>query len=97
MSLQELDSLANDIEDSLKRDLVLVKEFYSEGLEDDRPGKKVLAVKILCLLNIARIFIFNFLCLFPSKKSRNLKVIFVDTFLAFGPSGCTSNQIFLHQ
>ena len=96
MSPEELDSLANDIEDSLKRDLVLVKGFHSESLQDDRRAKKVLAVKILCLLNMVRLFILSFSCLFPSSKtSTNLKIIFVDTFFPFGSFSCLTNQILL--
>ena len=96
MSPEQLDSLANDIENNLKKDLVLAKGFHSQSLRGIRGSKKLLAVKILCLLNIARLFILNFLCLFPSSKtSRNFKVIFVDTFFAFGSFGCLFNQILL--
>ena len=96
MSPEELDFLANDIEENLKRDLVLVKGFHSPSLPDDRRAKKVFTVKILCLLNTIRFFILSFLCLFPSSKtSKDLRVIFVDTFFAFGSFGCLSNQILL--
>ena len=96
MSPEQLDSLVNDIEENLKRDLVLVKGFHSESLQDDRRVKRIFALKILYLLNIARFFILSFLCLFPSSKtSTNSQVIFVDTFFAFGSFGCISNQIFL--
>ena len=94
MSPEQLDSLANDIEDNLKKDLVLVKGFCSDGLQDDRRAKTVLAVKILCLLNIARFFILGFLCLFSSSKtSTNFSVIFVDTFFPFGSFGRLGNEI----
>ena len=96
MSPEELDSLVNDIEENLKRDLVLVKGFHSERLQDDRRAKKAFTVKILCLLNITRIFILNFLCLFPSSQtSTDFRVIFVDTFFAFGSFGRLGNQICL--
>ena len=96
MSPEELDSLANDIQDNLKKDLVLVKGFHSQSMRDVRGSKKLLVFKIICFLNIARLFILSFLCLFPSSKtSRNFKVIFVDTFFAFGSFGCLFNQILL--
>ena len=96
MSPDELDSLVNDFEDNLKKDLVLVKGFCSEGLQDDRRAKKVLALKILWFLNNARIFILSLLCLFPSSKtSTDLRIISVDTFFAFGSIGRLGNQIYL--
>ena len=96
MSPEELDSLVNDIEDGLKKDLVLVKGFHSEGLQDDRRAKKVLAIKILCLLNVARFFVLSLLCLFPtSQTSTDFRIIFVDTFFPFGSIGRLSNQILL--
>ena len=96
MSPEELDSLANDIQDNLKRDLVLVSGFHSERLQDNRRTKKVLAVKILCLLNTARICILSFLCLFPSSQiSKHFRVIFIDTFFTLGSLGCLTNQILL--
>ena len=96
MSPEQLDSLANDIQDNLKRDLVLLLGFHSQVLRDDHRAKKVLVVKILCLLNTARLFILSFLCLFlSSKTSTNFKVIFVDTFFVFGSFGCLFNQILL--
>ena len=96
MSPEELDSLVNDIEENLKRDLVLVKGFHSEGLQDDRRGKKVFAVKMLCFFNTIRFFILSLLCLFPSSQtSIDLRIIFIDTFFAFGSFGCLSNQILL--
>ena len=96
MSPEKLDSLVNDIEENLKRDLVLVKGFCSDGLQDDRRAKKVFAVKILCLLNIARLFILSFLSLFSSSQtSINFRLIFVDTFFAFGSFGRLGNQICL--
>ena len=94
MSPEQLDSLAKDIENNLKKDLVLVKGFHSDGFQDDRRAKRVLVLKVLCLLNIARFFILSFLCLFPSSKtSTDFKLIFVDTLFAFGSFGCLSNQI----
>ena len=96
MYAEQLDSLVNDIEDNLKSDLVLLSGLQSESLQDDRRAKKALAVKILCLLNTTRIFILNFLCLFPSSEtSTKFEVIFVDTFFAFGSFGRLSNQILL--
>ena len=96
MSPEELDSLANDIQDILKRDMVLVKGFHSRSLQDDHRGKIVFALKILCLLNITRIFILSFLCLVPSSQiSSNFRVIFVDTLFPFGSFGCLSNQMCL--
>ena len=96
MSPEELDSLVSDIENNLKKDLVFVSGFHSQSLRDDRGSKKILAVKILCLLNTIRFFILSFLCLFPSRKlSTNSKVIFVDTFFPFGSFGCLCNQILL--
>ena len=97
MSVEQLDSLANDIQDNLKKDLILVKAFHSQGSQDDRRAKRVMAVKILCLLNIARFFILGFLCLFPtSRTSTNFKVVFVDTLFTFGSFGClTSQMLFL--
>ena len=96
MSPEELDSLTNDIEDILKRDLVLVKGFHSQSLPDDHRAKKVLALKILLLLNITRIFILSFLCLLPSSQtSTYFRVIFVDTLFSFGSFGCLSNQMCL--
>ena len=94
MSPEQLDSLVNDIEEGLKRDLVLVKGFHSACLQQDRRPNKVLALKILCSLNIARFFILSVLCLFPSSKTLiDFRIFFVDTFIAFGPFGCLSNQI----
>ena len=96
MSPEQLDSLVDHIENCFKKDLVLVKGFHSKGLQDDRRAKKVWAFKTLCLLNITRIFILNFLCLFPSSKtSTDFRVILVDTFLGFGSFGRLTNQIFL--
>ena len=96
MSPEELDSLANDIEANLKRDLLLVKGFQYQSFQDHHRRKKLFILKILCLFNIARIFILNFLCLFPSyQASTDLRVIFVDTFFAFRSFGCLSNQILL--
>ena len=96
MSPEQLDSLANVIEENLQTDLVLLSGFQSESLQDDRRAKKALAVKILCLLNTTRIFILSFLCLFPlSKTSTKFRVIFVDTFFAFGSFGCLTNQVCL--
>ena len=95
MSPEELDSLVNDIEENMKKDLVLIKGFQTEDFQGDRRAKKVLALKILCLLNVARFFILSFLCLFPSNKtSTHFKVIFIDTLFPFGSFGCLSNQIF---
>ena len=94
MSAEQLDSLANHIEDDLEKNLVLVKGFHSQSLRDDRGSKKLLVFKILFLLNIARLFILSFQCLFSSSKtSTNFKVIFVDTFFPFGSFGCLCNQI----
>ena len=94
MSPEQLDSLANDIENNLKKDLVLVKGFHSQSSQDDRRAKKVFALKIMYLLNIARFFILSFLCLFSSSQtSTNFRIIFVDTFSAFGSFGCLTNQI----
>ena len=96
MSPEQLDSLGNNIEEILKKDLVLVEGFHSQSLQDDRRAKKVVAFKILCLLNTARFFILSFLSLFPlSKTSTNFRIFFVDTFLAFGSFGCLTNQICL--
>ena len=96
MSSEEVDSLVNHIEENLKKDLVLVSGFHSEGLQDNRRAKKILAVKILCLWNIGRFFILSFLCLFPSSKaSTDFRIIFVDTFFAFGSFGSLCNQILL--
>ena len=96
MSPEQLDFLANDIQDILKRDLVLVKGCHPQGLPDAHRAKKVFAVKILCLLNITRLFILSFLCLFPSSKtSTYFRIVFVDTLFAFGSFGCICNQIFL--
>ena len=96
MSPEELNSLANDFEENLKKDLVLVSVIHSQSLQDKRRAKKVLVLKILCLLNTARLFIVNFLCLFPpSKASTNVRMIFVDTFFAFGSFGRLSSQILL--
>ena len=94
MPPNQLNTLVNDIEEYLKKDLVLVKGFHSQSLQDDHRAKKAFAVKILCLLNIARLFILIFLCLFPSSQtSINLKVIFVDTLFNFGSFGCLINQM----
>ena len=96
MSPEELDSLAIEIENNLKRDLVLLSGFQSTSVHDQRRAKKVLAVKILCLLNTSRFFILSLLCLFPSSKtSTNFRMIFVDTFSAFGSFGCLCNQMLL--
>ena len=96
MSPEQLDSLANDIQEILKKDLVLVKGFHSQSLQDDHRAKKVFALKILCLLNTTRFFILSLLCLFPSSKiSTDLRVIFVDTLFPFGSFGCLCNQILL--
>ena len=96
MSPEQLDSLVNVIQDNLKKDLILVKGFHSQSLQDHRRAKKVFALKILCLLNITRLFILSFVCLFPSSKiSIDFKVIFVDTFFGFGSFGCLTNQIYL--
>ena len=80
MSPEQLDSLANDIENNLKRDLVLVKGFHTGSLIDNHRAKIIIVVKILCLLNITRLFILSFLCLFPSSKTfGNFRLFFVDT------------------
>ena len=95
MSPDQLDSLANDIQDNLKRDLVLISGFHSQNLQNDRRAKKVFALKIMCLLNTARLFILSFLCLFSSSNTINFRVIFVDTLYSFGSFGCLCNQILL--
>ena len=96
MSPEELDSLANHIEDSLKKDLVLVKGFHSHSLPDVHRAKKAFALKTLCLLNTARFLILSLLCLFPSSKTaKDLRIIFVDTFFAFGSFAGLTNQMFL--
>ena len=96
MSPEQLDSLANNIQDNLKRDLVLLSGFHSGELQDDSRAKKFLVVKILCLLNTTRFFILSLLCLFSSSKtSTDFRVIFVDTFFPFGSFGCLCNQMLL--
>ena len=96
MSPEDLDSLANDIENYLKKDFVLISGFYPRNSQDHSRAKKLFAFKILCLLNIARLCILNFLCLFPSSKTpTDFRLIFVDTFIAFGSFGRLTNQMAL--
>ena len=96
MSPEQLDFLASDIQDILKRDLVQVSGLHSQSSEDDGRAKKVFAIKFLCILNTTRFFILSFLCLFSSSKtSIDFRVIFVDTFFPFGSFGCLCNQMLL--
>ena len=97
MSPEQFDSLANKIDKNLRRDLILVQEFYGDGQRDDNlwQRRKTKTFRILYLFCTIRLFIIASCCLFPdSETSQLLRKCCGDSLYAFGSFGCIANQIY---
>ena len=98
ISSEELDILGQDLEENMKRGLILVSGFNAEPPSDCNlwRRRKVYAIKLLIKMNCIRLFVLGSACFFRSSdRATMLRLFSVDILYGFDSFGCLINQVVL--